>query len=173
MGGHLGKSKYINKVKARIKPEKQQDIDLDCDTVRKIIRRTANWKAPGPDGVPGYWIKNFTSLHGRITEQLNKCLREGKVPGWMTTGRTILLVKDVEKGNEVDNYRPITCLPLIWKLLTGVISDAIYDHLERSKLLPEEQKGCRKNCRGSKDHLLIDKAVLKNCKRRTVGLSMV
>ena len=50
----------------------------------------------------------------------------------------------------------------MWKLFTAVISDAIYDHLERSQLLPEEQKGCRKNSRGTKDQLLIDKAVLKN-----------
>ena len=92
----------------------------------------------------------------------------------MTTGKTTLIVKDVEKGNEVSNYRPITCLPLMWKLLTAVISDAIYDHLERRQLLPEEQKpGCIKNSRGTKDQLLIDIAVLKNCKRHMVGLSMV
>ena len=91
----------------------------------------------------------------------------------MTIGRTILSAEDAEKGIKVGNYRPITCLSLMWKSLTGVILDTIYDHLARSKLLPEEQKGCRKNCRGSKDHLLIDKAVVKNCKRCMVGLSTV
>ena len=48
------------------------------------------------------------------------------------------------KGNVTSNYRPITCLPLMWKLLTGVIADQIYAHLDQEKLLPEEQKGCGK-----------------------------
>ena len=53
-------------------------------------------------------------------------------------------MKDIQKGNIVTNYRPITCLPLVWKLLTGMISDEMYSFLEESNLLPEEQKGCRK-----------------------------
>ena len=32
----------------------------------------------------------------------------------------------------------------MWKLLTGVIADQIYAHLDQEKLLPEEQKACRK-----------------------------
>ena len=61
----------------------------------------------------------------------------------------------------------------MWKLLTGVLTNDIYSHLEENDLLPVEQKGCCKNNRGTKDQFLIDKAVMKNCKRRKVGLSMV
>ena len=35
-----------------------------------------NWKAPGKDGVQGYCLKNFTSLHSRIAVQLNHILME-------------------------------------------------------------------------------------------------
>ena len=66
------------------------------------------------------------------------------MPSWLTTRRTSLLQKDKNKGNVASNYRPITCLPLMWKLLTGVIADQIYTHLDQEKLLPEEQKGRRK-----------------------------
>ena len=83
----------------------------------------------------------------------------------MRTGRTVLLLKDRSKGNEVSNYRPITCLQLMWKLITGIAADEICNHLE--------QKGCRKNSRGTLNRLLIDKAVMKNCRRKKVGLSMV
>ena len=55
-----------------------------------------------------------------------------------------MLRKDKSKGNVASKYRPITCLPLMWKLLTGVIADQIYAHLDQEKLLPEEQKGCGK-----------------------------
>ena len=80
-----------------------------------------NLKAPGKDKVQGFWIKSMTNLHERIAEQLNGILiGESDLPGWMTYGHTILCQKDVSKGNAVENYRPITCLPLMWKLLTGV-----------------------------------------------------
>ena len=65
------------------------------------------------------------------------------MPSWLTTGKTSLLQKDMSKGNVASNHRPITCLPLMWKSLTGVISDQIYAHLDQEKLLQEEQKECR------------------------------
>ena len=58
--------------------------------------------------------------------------------------------KDSKKGTEVGNYRPIACLNLIWKLLTGLISDKTYEHLQENKLLPEEQNGSRRKCEGRK-----------------------
>ena len=35
-----------------------------------------------------------------------------------------------EKGKAASNYRPITCMPLLWKLLTGVIVEDIYGFLD-------------------------------------------
>ena len=61
------------------------------------------------------------------------------MPSWLTGGRTSLLQKDKSKDNAESNYSPITCLPLMWKLLTVVIADQIYAHLDQEKLLPEEQ----------------------------------
>ena len=39
-------------------------------------------------------------------------------------------------------------------------------------LLPVEQKGCRRNSRGTKYQLLIDKTVLNYCKKRQTNLGM-
>ncbi|XP_068689739.1 uncharacterized protein [Montipora foliosa] len=60
----------------------------------------------------------------------------------------------------------------MWKLLTGVLGEKVYHHLERNGLLTDEQMGCRKGSRGTKDQLLLDKAILKNCRRRLKNLSM-
>ena len=90
----------------------------------------------------------------------------------MTYGRTLLCQKDPTTGTLVDNYRPITCLSLMWKLFTGIIADDIYHHISAERLLPEEQKGCRRMSRGTKDQLLIDKTILKDCKRRHTNLAM-
>ena len=58
----------------------------------------------------------------------------------MTVGRTVLVVKEAEKGSVPSNFRPITCLPTIWKLLSGILGGALYHHLQRQGLLPTEQK---------------------------------
>ena len=63
-------------------------------------------------------------------------------------------------------------MPLIEKLLTGVISDQIYAHLDQDKLLPEEQKGCRKGSRETNDLLYIDRAVIKEVKSRNKNFAM-
>ena len=151
---------------------KQRDININIGMVNKILKKMANWKGPGPDGIHGSWLKNFSLLHERIVQQLATCLQAGQVPGLMTKGRTLLLVKDRDKGTTATNFRPITCLPLTWRLLTGVLADELYNHLDSQRLLPEEQKGCRRGCRGTKDQLLIDKMVIRNCKRRLTGLGV-
>ena len=48
------------------------------------------------------------------------------------------------------------------KLMTAIIADAIQNHLYKYNLIPEEQKGNRRNSRGTKDQLLIDKMILRN-----------
>ena len=95
------------------------------------------------------------------------------MPSWLTRGRTSFLLKGKTKGNVATNYRPITCLPLIWKLLTGVITDQIYAHLDQEKWLREEQKRCRKGSTGTNALLYIDRAVIKEVKSRSKNLATV
>ena len=98
--------------------------------------------------------------------------RSWDVTSWLVEGRTILVMKDSKNGTEVGNYRPIACLKLIWKLLTGIISDKTYDHLEEKQLLPEEQKRSRRKCQGRKDQITIDRCILQNSRKRKTNLSM-
>ena len=44
--------------------------------------------------------------------------------------------------------------------------------MNEKKSLPEEQKGCKRGSRGTKDQLLIDITVLKDCRKRYTNLSM-
>ena len=55
-------------------------------------------------------------------------------------------------------------------LTTGIIAENMYYYLERENILPEEQRGGHRGSRGTKDQLLIDKAigscnVIKSCIR--------
>ena len=58
------------------------------------------------------------------------------------------------------------------KLFIGVIADQIYAHLDQKKLLPEEQKECRKGSRGTNDLLYIDREINKEVKSRNKNLAM-
>ena len=91
---------------------------------------------------------------------------------WMTKGRTILTQKDKEKDKAASKYRPIICLPLVWKLLTGVTAEEIYGFLNTNLLLPQKQKGCRRKSRGTNDLLFIDKMIMREVKMRKQNLSM-
>ena len=69
------------------------------------------------------------------------------------------------------NHRPIIFLPFIWNLLTGIISEELYDHIERHNLLSDEQRGSRKNTRRTKNQLMIDQAALRDSKKRRTNLA--
>ena len=166
-------AEWIKKVeRGTRRVEVQNDIQVDLAALETQLKGTANWKAAGPDRVQAFWIKRFTALHERLVVQLNAVLEHSHVPEWMTSGRTFLILKDPEKGNEPTNYRPITCLPIMWKVLTGIIASKIYQHLENNRLIPDEQKGCRRDTRGTKDQLVIDKMITADCIKRQTNLNI-
>ena len=70
----------------------------------------------------------------------------GDVPTWMTKGKRTLIQKDPEKENVANKYCPIAYLPLMWKLLTIIVfAEKVYAQLSEKNVLPDEQKGCKKD----------------------------
>ena len=136
---HKKDAEWLQELKQTTTSPKQAEIEITVRDVKEIRKKMRNWKSPGPDGVQGYWIKRFSECHTQIAEQLNNLLSDDQVmPEWPTKGRTVLCLKDIAKGNAVDNYRPISCLPLMWKLLTGIITETITG------------KGCAMNLDGNR-----------------------
>ena len=172
MVDHNREANWLKDLQSEVNVTKQEKVDLTKESLKKILVIMPNWKSPGPDLVQGFWLKNSSSFNGRVRSQLEECLGSGFVPSWLTKGRTALLQKDKSKGNIARNYRPITYLPLMWKLLSGVSTDQIYGHLDQRKLLPEGQKGCRKRSRETNDLLYVDRAVIREVKSRKKNLAM-
>ena len=91
-----------------------ENARITIEQVKKGCRKSPNWKAPGPDGVQGFSFKRVISCHERIARQLSMLLTSNDtLPERITVGRTTLCQKDPTKGNEVSNFRPISCLPLM------------------------------------------------------------
>lgn len=120
----------------------------------------ANWKAAGPDLVQAYWFKKLTRLHSRLQLYLQDCVSQGNVPKCMVRRRRVL--KSPLNGTLVNNYRPITCLPITQKLLVRVSGKKLFQYLKRNGLLLDELKGCREGSHETKYQLLVNKAIPKN-----------
>ena len=147
-------------------------MEIHVDLLKTTLKRISNWKAPGHDGIHGFWFKKFTSIHGRLALEMNGCLQAAQVPEWMTKRKTTLTQKDPSKGNAPNNYKPITCLPMMWKIRTAQIKEKIYYSLISRGWFPDEQKGCRKGSRGTAELLYIDQHTLDESKKRRKNLAM-
>ena len=124
------------------------------------MTRAANWKSPGPDRLPNFWIKQFKSLYKPMAEAYSEIVKYPKqTPDWLVEGATNLLPKKEETWIP-KNYRPIACLPTTFKILTSVITDRLYSHLEKEAIMIPEQRGGKKDGYRCKDQLMINNAIL-------------
>ena len=85
------------------------------------------------------------------------------VPDWHVVGLTYLLPKTEETKNP-KNYRTITSLLTMYKILTSIITERTHTFLSEHDLLPPEQKGCKRGSYGCKDQLVINQMILEECK---------
>lgn len=138
--------------------------------VAKAVRPLPNWKSPGPDGLHNFWLKWYSSSHVLLASQFQSSLESGSLPQFLTTGVTHLLHKTGSPA-EPKNYRPITCLSTVYKLLTSILRAKINQHIERNSIMSATQNGCRKGSRGTKELLLIDMAISQQVRRSRKDLS--
>lgn len=170
---HNEKASWIEKEKktfAGIKNDKWEDFSEK--EITEIIKQTHNWKSPGPDQLQNFWLKHFTAAHQALTKSFNEVIENSETaPEWLTTGVTFLIPKN-KFTKEAKNYRPITCLPTMYKILTAAITNRMYLHLMQNNIFPCEQKGCKKKTKGCKDNLLINKLIVWQAKKQKKNLSM-
>ena len=127
---HNRDSEWLKKVKEKLGDlPKQENVIITAKQLKWAIARISNEKAAGPDHVQVFLFKKATSLHPKLKQHLQECVNAGVVHTWMTERRTALIMKNKSKGTVVGNYRPIAALPLMWKPLTSILSEAIYEHL--------------------------------------------
>ena len=143
--------------------EQENWLDITKDEVQAALRKSQKSKSPGIDKKPNFWLNSLLSSHENVAQSLNYIMeRPEETPDWLTEGLTYLLPKTDDTKNP-KNYRPITsCLTTTYKLLTSIITERMHNFLETNSILPQEQKGCRRNSYGCKDRLLMKRMLLKN-----------
>ena len=153
--------------------EQMEHVAITKKEIEDVIKKSSNWKTPGPDRVQNVWLKKIRTLLEPLTACYNRIINgREEIPQWLTTGETVLIPKS-EETQRPEKYRPITCLPTLYKVFTGVLAKRIQGHLDNNNIISEEQKGCCKNSYGTKDQLLINKMITENSRRAQKNLSMV
>ena len=110
---HIEKSEWINNKRRELERLKEgPKVEIHIDLLKTTLKKS-NWKTPGHDGIHGFRFKKFTSIHDRLALKISRCLQGTHIPEWMTKGKTTLIQKDPSKGTTPNNYRSITCLPMM------------------------------------------------------------
>ena len=118
---------------------------ISLKELKSTLKNLKNNKAPGPDEILNEYLKNLPNLAVKsLLHVLNNALKKGQIPDSWLQGYILPIYKKDEKS-EPQNYRPITLLNNIWKLLSSMCNNRILTFLEEQQILSNFQAGFRKN----------------------------
>ncbi|KAL0265726.1 UNVERIFIED_CONTAM: hypothetical protein PYX00_011441 [Menopon gallinae] len=139
--------------------EQHTEVSEAGRKLREIIERLPNWKTPGVDRVFNFFIKRCTSLHEHLVRIVENVLKQPEgLPGWFCTEVTYLIPK-VQAPASPAEYKPITCMPNLYKVVTKLVTREFRDFVEANGILSENQLGTVRDCQGAKEQALIKKCV--------------
>ena len=140
--------------------------------IKKIICELKPFAAAGADQIPAKIIKdNVEKLAKPITHLVNLSLQTGVFPEIYKEA----IIRPIYKGgdvNDVNNYRSISLISNISKIIEKTVKNQISKYLENSNYFSASQLGFRKN-KGTEDainrlHIEITNCLDKNKKCLTV-----
>ena len=118
---------------------------VTIDEILNLIKEINNKKSPGPDLISGYIMKITRDTIGPVlTKLFNDCINKGIFPDLLKITEIIPLHKGGDRSIPT-NYRPISLLPIIGKLLEKVISNRLIAFLDKYNILAQNQYGFRKH----------------------------
>ena len=116
-------------------------------------------KASGPDNIINeFIIHGKHTLCGPISKLFNIILKSHCKPKSWSEGHVTSLFKSGDPANP-DNYRGITILSCLGKLLTATLKNRLYEYLSEENLLNKWQAGFRPGYRTS-DHSFVLKTLV-------------
>ena len=70
--------RWLSDLEEEMMKLEQQNLMINEGKVKEQCSKMPNWKAPGHDGVQGFWIKKLDKMHESIVTQLNEVLERMK-----------------------------------------------------------------------------------------------
>lgn len=133
-----------------------------------IVRKLSPWKATGPDKVFAFMFKHCPGIKEIARQVVEELINQPEsIRQELCTGRTVLITKIKNQlSDDPKNYRPITCLNVLYKLVTATIDQAILTNTQ----MPVNQRAARRGVWAAQECLLIDKAFLNEAKKNRLGM---
>jgi exonuclease III len=138
-------------------PEEDMNGEIGWAELNATLMRLRNGKAPGVDGIPGELLKAAVQetddpaydgvtpsspMGAVLLKVVNRVFLGGEIPDrW----RTALVVSLPKKGDltKIDNYRGISLLPVLLKVLSTIVIRRITKGLEARRWFRPAQAGFR------------------------------
>ena len=126
------------------KTDKSFQLDLVTSNFVKIqLQNLKTNKAIGLDKISARLLKDSADIMAPSLQALiNKSCLQGKFPNSWKSAKVIALFKSGDKSS-CDNYRPISILPTISKIIERAVHQQFYDFLQVNNLLFKDQFGFR------------------------------
>ena len=127
-------------------PDTPCECNLDSilaseDEVLDLLKCIDTSKATGPDGIsPKLLHEAGASIVPSLTKLINLSLTKCKVPKDWKLANVIPLFKKGDKHN-TNNYRPVSLLSCVNKILERIVFKHLYNYLRDKKLLSKDQSG--------------------------------
>lgn len=113
--------------------------------IRKLLEKLDTGKATGSDDIPAVLLRRHADiLAPSLTLIINKSLREGSFPKLMKVAKIRPLFKGGDPS-EGRNYRPVSLLPVISKILERLVHAQLSTFLSDNGLIPDTQFGYRRH----------------------------
>ena len=113
--------------------------------ILQIIKNFKNKSSAGYDNINAIFTKKLQNqLTHPLTKLVNQSLSTGIFPEKLKIAKIIPLYKKSD-DDIMNNYRPISLLPVFSKIFEKVVQKQLYDYLMTNNLLSESQHGFREN----------------------------
>ena len=118
-----------------------ESLLCDQDTVLELLTLLDVSKSSGPDGISAKMLKNTAgSICPSITHLFNQSMASGQIPDQWKQSHIVPIPKST-KIQSPDNYRPISLLSVLGKLLEKHVHSLIISHLTERDILSDSQWG--------------------------------
>ena len=151
--------KFDNVTFSDFLPQRESDLafnefdEVTSDSVLAYVKSLSRDKAVF-DEIPLFILRQATPCFIEpLTHIVNLSLKSGVIPSICKKARVTPLHKAGDK-NDPNNYRPISILPFIGKIIEYFVSLQLTDYMEDNRLFTRHQFGFRKN--HSTNYLMFD-----------------
>ena len=112
--------------------------------IRKYISSLSSSKATGHDGISNFLVKAASpAIAPVLCRIVNNCIRTSTFPDTWKVGKISVIFKNKGEKTKLNNYRPITLLCSLSKILEKVLFTQILKYFQDEELMDPRQYGFR------------------------------